>query len=77
MAEAEDDATASGPRGATTSSTSQLEHQDAYSIDHRVEEVLTGLGFAESEFHRAAHDVLRRPAIADDAGQAAAAKAPT
>ncbi len=32
----------------------QLEHQDAYSIDHRVEEVLTGLGFVESEFHRPA-----------------------
>jgi ATP-binding cassette subfamily F protein 3 len=32
----------------------QIEHQDAYSIDHRVEEVLTGLGFTESEFHRAA-----------------------
>ncbi|HZW32743.1 MAG TPA: ABC-F family ATP-binding cassette domain-containing protein [Isosphaeraceae bacterium] len=31
-----------------------IEHQDAYSIDHRVEEVLSGLGFAESEFHRAA-----------------------
>jgi ATP-binding cassette subfamily F protein 3 len=30
------------------------EHQDAYSIDHRVEEVLTGLGFQEAEFHRAA-----------------------
>jgi ATP-binding cassette, subfamily F, member 3 len=32
----------------------QLEHQDAYSIDHRVEEVLSGLGFAESEFQRPA-----------------------
>jgi len=32
----------------------QIEHQDAYSIDHRVEEVLTGLGFAEGEFHREA-----------------------
>src|SRR5262249_11347570 len=31
-----------------------IEHQDAYAIDHRVEEVLSGLGFAESEFHRAA-----------------------
>jgi ATP-binding cassette subfamily F protein 3 len=30
----------------------QIEHQDAYSIDHRVEEVLTGLGFCEAEFHR-------------------------
>ena len=32
----------------------QIEHQDAYSIDHRVEEVLTGLGFTEPEFHRPA-----------------------
>jgi len=32
----------------------QIEHQDAYSIDHRVEEVLTGLGFSESEFPREA-----------------------
>jgi ATP-binding cassette subfamily F protein 3 len=31
-----------------------IDHQDAYSIDHRVEEILSGLGFAESEFHRAA-----------------------
>ncbi len=32
----------------------QIEHQDAYSIDHRVEEVLTGLGFSEGEFQREA-----------------------
>src|SRR5205085_4076523 len=32
----------------------RLEHQDAYSIDHRVEEILGGLGFPSSEFHRAA-----------------------
>jgi len=32
----------------------RLEHQDAYSIDHRVEEVLSGLGFPSSDFHRAA-----------------------
>jgi ATP-binding cassette subfamily F protein 3 len=32
----------------------QIEHQDAYSIDHRVEEVLTGLGFSEAEFQREA-----------------------
>ena len=29
-----------------------IEHQDAYSIEHRVEEVLMGLGFVESQFHR-------------------------
>src|SRR5262245_51331345 len=31
-----------------------IEHQDAYSIDHRVEEVLSGLGFSEPEFPREA-----------------------
>src|SRR5262249_2471575 len=31
-----------------------IEHQDAYSIDHRVEEVLGGLGFSASEFDRPA-----------------------
>jgi ATP-binding cassette subfamily F protein 3 len=32
----------------------QLEHQDAYSIDHRIEEVLAGLGFASADFTRPA-----------------------
>jgi ATP-binding cassette subfamily F protein 3 len=32
----------------------RLEHQDAYSVDHRVEEVLSGLGFAPADFTRAA-----------------------
>jgi ATP-binding cassette subfamily F protein 3 len=32
----------------------QLLHQDAYSIDHRVEEILSGLGFTEAEFDRPA-----------------------
>ncbi len=32
----------------------RVEHQDAYAIDHRVEEVLGGLGFATSDFTRAA-----------------------
>jgi ATP-binding cassette subfamily F protein 3 len=32
----------------------QLEHQDAYSIDHRVEEILGGLGFAPADFARPA-----------------------
>jgi len=31
-----------------------IEHQDAYSVEHRVEEVLMGLGFAETEFQRLA-----------------------
>jgi ATP-binding cassette subfamily F protein 3 len=32
----------------------RLEHQDAYSVDHRVEEILGGLGFATSDFERPA-----------------------
>jgi ATP-binding cassette, subfamily F, member 3 len=32
----------------------RLEHQDAYSIEHRVEEILGGLGFASIDFGRAA-----------------------
>ena len=32
----------------------RLTHQDAYSIDHRVEEILGGLGFPSSDFHRSA-----------------------
>lgn len=32
----------------------RLEHQDAYSIDHRVEEVLSGLGFSQNDFQRPA-----------------------
>jgi ATP-binding cassette subfamily F protein 3 len=32
----------------------QIQHQDAYSVDHRVEEILSGLGFKESETTRAA-----------------------
>ena len=32
----------------------RIEHQDAYSIDHRVEEILGGLGFPTSDFTRQA-----------------------
>ena len=32
----------------------RLEHQDAYSIEHRVEEILGGLGFPSADFTRAA-----------------------
>ena len=32
----------------------RIEHQDAYSIDHRVEEILSGLGFSRSDFDRSA-----------------------
>jgi len=30
----------------------RLSHQDAYALDHKVDEVLGGLGFAEGDFHR-------------------------
>ncbi|MEZ6139781.1 MAG: ABC-F family ATP-binding cassette domain-containing protein [Zavarzinella sp.] len=32
-----------------------LRHHDAFSLDHKVEEVLSGLGFAEKDFHRTIH----------------------
>ena len=32
----------------------RMAHQDAYSIDHRVEEILGGLGFPTADFHRSA-----------------------
>jgi ATP-binding cassette subfamily F protein 3 len=52
MAEAEDEADRQRAALRYDALHEQIEHQDAYSIDHRVEEVLSGLGFAESEFHR-------------------------
>ena len=72
MAEAEDDADRDRASRRYDELHDQIEHQDAYSIDHRVEEILSGLGFAEADFDRAASDVLRRPAVAADARQAAA-----
>ncbi len=32
----------------------QIQHQDAYSVDHRVEEILAGLGFKTADFDRPA-----------------------
>jgi ATP-binding cassette subfamily F protein 3 len=32
----------------------QIQHQDAYSVEHRVEEILTGLGFSPADFDRPA-----------------------
>jgi len=32
----------------------QIQHQDAYSVEHRVEEILSGLGFARTDFDRPA-----------------------
>jgi ATP-binding cassette subfamily F protein 3 len=52
MAEAEDPADRARAERRYDELHGRIEHQDAYSIDHRVEEVLTGLGFSESEFER-------------------------
>ncbi len=54
IAEAEDDADRERATRRYTELHDRLEHQDAYSIDHRVEEVLTGLGFAPIDFPREA-----------------------
>jgi ATP-binding cassette subfamily F protein 3 len=54
MAEAEDDEDRQRAERRYDELFRQIEHQDAYTIDHRVEEVLTGLGFGSAEFHRPA-----------------------
>jgi ATP-binding cassette subfamily F protein 3 len=54
MAEAEDDADRDRASRRFADLQDQLEHQDAYAIEHRVEEVITGLGFKPVEFHRPA-----------------------
>ncbi|MHC5537938.1 ABC-F family ATP-binding cassette domain-containing protein [Singulisphaera rosea] len=54
MAEAEDDDDRGRAERRYGEIHDRLEHQDAYSIDHRVEEILSGLGFPTSDFQRAA-----------------------
>jgi ATP-binding cassette subfamily F protein 3 len=54
MAEAEDDDDRERAAARYDALHDQIEHQDAYSIEHRIEEVLAGLGFSESEFQREA-----------------------
>jgi ATP-binding cassette, subfamily F, member 3 len=54
MAEAEDEADRARASRRYDQMHDLIEHQDAYTIDHRVEEVLGGLGFDPSEFDRAA-----------------------
>src|SRR6516225_1193080 len=54
MAEAEDEAERARAARRYDELHDQLDHQDAYSIEHRVEEILTGLGFASADFHRSA-----------------------
>src|SRR3954469_13008516 len=54
MSEAEDDDARARASRRYDELHNQIEHQDAYSIDHRVEEVLGGLGFATPDFTRPA-----------------------
>ena len=54
MAEAEDQADRDRASRRYDELHERLEHQDAYSIDHRVEEVLYGLRFTAAEFNRPA-----------------------
>jgi ATP-binding cassette subfamily F protein 3 len=54
LAEAEDQADRERASRRYAELHDRIEHQDAYSIDHRVEEVLEGLGFVSQEFDRAA-----------------------
>src|SRR3954452_15428456 len=54
LAEAEDDDDRARASRRYDELHNQLVHQDAYSIDHRVEEVLGGLGFSSADFTRPA-----------------------
>jgi ATP-binding cassette subfamily F protein 3 len=54
LAEAEDDADRDRASRRYQELRDRIEHQDAYSLDHRVEEILGGLGFSTAEFNRAA-----------------------
>ena len=54
MAEAEDDSERDRASRRYDELRDRLEHQDAYSVDHRVEEILGGLAFPTADFHRAA-----------------------
>ncbi len=50
MGDAEDDAERARASRRYDELHHQLQHQDAYSVDHRVEEILAGLGFASVDF---------------------------
>jgi ATP-binding cassette subfamily F protein 3 len=54
MAEAEDQADRDRASRRYDELHERLLHQDAYTIEHRVEEILFGLGFVEADFDRAA-----------------------
>jgi ATP-binding cassette subfamily F protein 3 len=55
MSEAEDDYDRDRATKRYAEIHDRLEHQDAYSIEHRVEEILGGLGFDTADFLRPAH----------------------
>ena len=54
LAEAETDAERERASRRYDELSDRIAHQDAYSIDHRVEEILGGLGFPSADFHRSA-----------------------
>ena len=54
LAEAEDEAETARASRRYDDLSDRLSHQDAYSLDHRVEEILGGLGFATVDFQRSA-----------------------
>ncbi|MDB5348996.1 MAG: ATPase component of transporter with duplicated ATPase domain [Planctomycetota bacterium] len=54
ISEAEDDADRERANRRYEELRDRMEHQDAYTIDHRVEEILGGLGFGTGDFQRAA-----------------------
>jgi ATP-binding cassette subfamily F protein 3 len=54
LAEAEDDDDRARASRRFAAIQDQIEHQDVYTIEHRVEEVLAGLGFRNEDFQRAA-----------------------
>lgn len=54
IAEAEDDADRARATRRYEQVRDQIEHHDAFSVDHRVEEILGGLGFAAADFGRLA-----------------------
>ena len=53
----------------------ELQHHDAYNLDHHIERVLDGLGFAKASFQQAGRAAQRRAAEPAAAGQAAAGRA--
>ena len=54
MADAEDDADRARAARRYDEIHHAIQHQDAYSVDHRVEEILTGLAFSTADFTRPA-----------------------